>query len=188
MMARRAYNSKGNQFLDFEILEPATMAGQLYQLHVTYPKRSKSPATPANSAEADERFSVRLLLDTVYDNPQTLTDIGLTLNAVERARQVLTNLYEQSPVSATHTPTPVGSAIPDTGPTEGPFLDSALNETWRTLASVMQDGYEVLRDIDILEPNPKNRNVAMQNPRLRPFWMASEDKEMVGLWARNCFT
>eukprot|EP00961_Rhodomonas_salina_P161157 2169570-Rhodomonas_salina.2 len=49
----------------------------------------------------------------------------------------------------------------------------------------MQDGYDLLADVDILEPNPADRRAA--NPRLLPFWMASEEKEMAGLWARGCF-
>eukprot|EP00961_Rhodomonas_salina_P017697 238015-Rhodomonas_salina.1 len=51
----------------------------------------------------------------------------------------------------------------------------------------MQDGYDSLADVDILEPNPANRRAAMKNPRLHPFWMASEQKEMTGLWAQGCF-
>eukprot|EP00961_Rhodomonas_salina_P130203 1753205-Rhodomonas_salina.1 len=39
----------------------------------------------------------------------------------------------------------------------------------------------------MLEPSPANRNEAMRNVRLKPFWIESENKEMKGLWSRGCF-
>eukprot|EP00961_Rhodomonas_salina_P185937 2510542-Rhodomonas_salina.1 len=41
----------------------------------------------------------------------------------------------------------------------------------------------------MLEPSPTNRNEAMRNVRLCPFWIDSEkkDSEMDGLWKRGCF-
>jgi len=39
----------------------------------------------------------------------------------------------------------------------------------------------------MLEQDPANSRAAMKHPRLAPFWQASEDKEMAGLWGRNCF-
>eukprot|EP00961_Rhodomonas_salina_P135794 1827047-Rhodomonas_salina.1 len=51
----------------------------------------------------------------------------------------------------------------------------------------MIEGYNKLADVDILEPNPSNRNEAMSNVQLRPFWMDLENKEMDGLWKRSCF-
>eukprot|EP00961_Rhodomonas_salina_P255935 3458770-Rhodomonas_salina.1 len=50
------------------------------------------------------------------------------------------------------------------------------------------ENYETLADIDMLEPNPANRNEAMRNVRLKPFWIDSEHKEMDRLWKRGCFT
>eukprot|EP00961_Rhodomonas_salina_P212337 2867090-Rhodomonas_salina.1 len=51
----------------------------------------------------------------------------------------------------------------------------------------MAEGYEALADINMLEPNPANRNEAMQNSCLQPFWIALEIKEMDGLDHRGCF-
>eukprot|EP00961_Rhodomonas_salina_P079142 1063984-Rhodomonas_salina.1 len=48
-------------------------------------------------------------------------------------------------------------------------------------------GYEELADIDMLEPDPPNRQAAMKNVCLRPFWMQSKNKEMDGLNAKACF-
>eukprot|EP00961_Rhodomonas_salina_P127599 1720540-Rhodomonas_salina.1 len=59
-----------------------------------------------------------------------------------------------------------------------PFTDRLHNDIWRLFASQMIEGYDKLADVDILEPNPSNRNKAMLNVRLRPFWMDSENKEM----------
>ena len=39
----------------------------------------------------------------------------------------------------------------------------------------------------MLEPNPPNQRAAMKNDCLKPFWIGSEEKELKGLWARDCF-
>ena len=62
-----------------------------------------------------------------------------------------------------------------------------MNEIWQVLASQMQDSYEMLADIDMLEPDPGNSKAAMWHPSLAPFWIQSEEKEMGGLWKRDCF-
>eukprot|EP00961_Rhodomonas_salina_P192912 2603143-Rhodomonas_salina.1 len=69
----------------------------------------------------------------------------------------------------------------------GPFSDAQRNEVWQVLASQMMEHYEELADVDMLEPNPANRNEALRNARLRPFWIDSKRKEMDGLWRRGCF-
>eukprot|EP00961_Rhodomonas_salina_P032108 432563-Rhodomonas_salina.2 len=62
-----------------------------------------------------------------------------------------------------------------------------MNKVWRVLASNMTEGYEQLADIDMLEADPNNRTEALRNPRLLPFWIDSENKEMAGLWSKGCF-
>ena len=71
--------------------------------------------------------------------------------------------------------------------TDGPFDDPEKNEVWRVLASTMHENYEQLADMDMLEQTPANHRQAMNHPRLKPFWMDSERKEMDGLWKRGCF-
>mmetsp|Transcript_27856 Transcript_27856/g.65715 ORF Transcript_27856/g.65715 Transcript_27856/m.65715 type:complete len:97 (-) Transcript_27856:1858-2148(-) len=78
-----------------------------------------------------------------------------------------------------------GSAEPPM--VDGPFSNERRNEIWRVLASQMIKGYEALADIDMLEPDPANHTAAMKNPRLKPFWLESEGKEMKGLWDKGCF-
>eukprot|EP00961_Rhodomonas_salina_P157841 2124755-Rhodomonas_salina.1 len=39
----------------------------------------------------------------------------------------------------------------------------------------------------MLEPDPAQRKQAMNNPRLKPFWLGAEKDEMEGLWKRCCF-
>eukprot|EP00961_Rhodomonas_salina_P257635 3481416-Rhodomonas_salina.1 len=51
----------------------------------------------------------------------------------------------------------------------------------------MTEGYEQLSDIDMLEADPRNRTEALRNPRLRPFWIDLENKEIRGLWDKGCF-
>eukprot|EP00961_Rhodomonas_salina_P150031 2020226-Rhodomonas_salina.1 len=68
-----------------------------------------------------------------------------------------------------------------------PFTNSLCNDIWQVFAAQMIKGYDKLADIYILEPNLSNRNEAMSNIRLLPFWMDSENKEMDGLWKHCCF-
>eukprot|EP00961_Rhodomonas_salina_P010377 139191-Rhodomonas_salina.1 len=116
------------------------------------------------------------------------------MTTVEKVNQVLLNLYCGDPTSAQAAmagdnamgePAESGEQSPSTPP--GPFQDQERNEVWRVFASQMQATYEQLADVDMLEPNPANRNEAMRNVRLKPFWIASEQKEMDGLWTRGCF-
>eukprot|EP00961_Rhodomonas_salina_P033849 455244-Rhodomonas_salina.1 len=46
---------------------------------------------------------------------------------------------------------------------DGPFTDRLCNDIWLVFASQMIEGYDRLADVDILEPNPSNRNEAMRN-------------------------
>eukprot|EP00961_Rhodomonas_salina_P083135 1116895-Rhodomonas_salina.3 len=70
---------------------------------------------------------------------------------------------------------------------DGPFHYSDCNEIWRVFASQMIKGYEELADVDMLEPDPPNSSAAMQNVRLLPFWMQSENKERDRLNSKGCF-
>ena len=73
----------------------------------------------------------------------------------------------------------------------GPFADRDRNLVWA--AAVMQHedlmrmDWDTLTDIDVLEPDPKTRRQAMANPRLKPFWLGAENKEMTDLFRRGCF-
>ena len=71
-------------------------------------------------------------------------------------------------------------------PVTGPFDDEQKNKVWRVLASQLQEGFETLADLDMMEQDPVNRRAAMKNERLAPFWQGSEQKELTGLWARGC--
>eukprot|EP00961_Rhodomonas_salina_P243091 3284575-Rhodomonas_salina.1 len=137
------YNNKGSHFLNFEILEPADRAGEIWQLHITYPKRACTRVDLEGQDE--ERFDVCRLLNQVHNYPKTLEDLGITLTAVQRANQMLLNLWSCAPLSATPMvipePASTNGGVPQTD-TDGPFLEPELNEAWRVLASQMQEGYE----------------------------------------------
>ena len=70
---------------------------------------------------------------------------------------------------------------------EGPFNDKDHNEICRVLASQMQESYEQLADVNMLEQDPTNIKQAMNHPLHTPFWIQFEEKEIKGLWDRRCF-
>eukprot|EP00961_Rhodomonas_salina_P285432 3857073-Rhodomonas_salina.2 len=141
----------------------------MIQLPISLPKLS---AKQIKDGEVETyRFSIRKLLNVSYNEPTTLTDIGLTMTTVEKVKQTLLNLWRRVPTSAV-LPDPDenedvesgGSSTPD-APT-GQFSDEQRNEIWRVLALQMLEGYEELAHVDMLEPNPENRNQAMKNNSL----------------------
>ena len=69
-----------------------------------------------------------------------------------------------------------------------PFTDADMNEIWTARAmSTTTTKQQELADIDVLEPDPPNRRVAMSHHRFRPLWLAAEAVEWKGLWERGCF-
>ena len=69
-----------------------------------------------------------------------------------------------------------------------PFTDADMNEIWTARAmSTTTTEQQELADIDVLEPDPPNRRVAMSHHRFRPLWLAAEAVEWKGLWERGCF-
>lgn len=150
------------------------------QVHVVQPKSWKDPY----------QWTSRKLLDNNFNEPKTLEDIGLTLTAVEQVQQTLFNIWSRASTISLILPSSDSTEHPSPQPLpvpEGPFQDLELNEVWRVLTWQMQDNYNQLADMDMLEADPASRKAAMAHPRLRPFWMASEDKKMTGLWDRGCF-
>lgn len=81
-IARNHYHNKGSHFLDFEILEPSDPAGawEIWQHHLTYPKRARSRADEVGKEE--ERFDVRRMLDQIHNYPKTLEDLGINQTAI----------------------------------------------------------------------------------------------------------
>eukprot|EP00961_Rhodomonas_salina_P173117 2334459-Rhodomonas_salina.3 len=112
---------------------------------------------------------------------------------VEQVNQTLLNLWCGAPTLST--PQLEDEEMGESSQTgeqtqpelDGPFTDSLRNDIWRVFALQMIEGYNKLADVDILEPNPSNRNEAMRNVRLQPFWVGSENKEMDWLWKCGCF-
>jgi hypothetical protein len=109
----------------------------------------------------------------------------MTLTAVEKVQQSLYNIWTGASSS---TEFEMGEqATTSTSNSDGPFDDPQKNQVWRVLASQMMASYDELADVDMLEPDPTNRKAALKHSRLAPFWIASEQKELTGLWSRDCF-
>ena len=68
-------------------------------------------------------------------------------------------------------------------------MDQEMNAVWAYNAELCapRTDWEKLADIDCLEGDPPHRRVAMRNLRLKPFWLGAEQKEMAGLWDKQCF-
>ena len=171
----KVQGGKRDEFLDFEVLEPPRHRGQIIQLHVAQPKAWKTSYA----------WTLRKLLDLNFHEPTTLEDCGMTLTAVEKVQQSLYNIWTGGSSS---TEFEMGEqATTSTSNSDGPFDDPQKNQVWRVLASQMMALYDELADVDMLEPDPTNRKAALKRSRLAPFWIASEQKELTGLWSRDCF-
>eukprot|EP00961_Rhodomonas_salina_P083871 1127162-Rhodomonas_salina.1 len=169
-------------------MEPAEYIGRKIVLPISEPKLSKQQIE--RGKRKNYLWWLRKLLDTVFNEPTTLEDVGLKSTLVEQVNQTLLNLWCRAPTLAT--PTTTAETDSESGESEpreqesetpaGPFQNQQRNEVWQVLASQMMEHYEELADVDMLEPNPSNRNEAMRNACFRPFWIDSERKEMEGLW------
>eukprot|EP00961_Rhodomonas_salina_P193748 2615862-Rhodomonas_salina.1 len=172
------------------MLEPVAYQGRRT---ITFPisKPVLSKKQLALGLEDKYAWWIRKLLDDNFSKPKTLEDCCLSQTTVEKVQQTVLNIWCRLPIDAVlHSPSESdtnsgesGGCSPTGEPSDhvGPFKDLQENEVWLVLASQMAEGYKALADIDMLEPNPANRNEAMQNSRLRPFWITLEIKEMDGL-------
>ena len=92
---RKCYGSKGTYYLDCEVLEPVQYRGRTIQMAISEPRLSKK------QLERGERNNyvwwIRKLLDTVFAEPTTLEDIGLSMTTVEQVNQTLLNLWCGAP-------------------------------------------------------------------------------------------
>ena len=192
VQATRAWCTKGWHFLDCQILQPSSAASQTVQL-------------PISERNGHYPWNLRTLLNITYEDPVRLHDIGLTedrMNTVHRALATIwepVHLPDRGPAtlrpSGDHSNPPRAVIhYPSTSPTRpipGPFTDEQLNVIWALHADTgdmaSRTDWEALADIDCLEPDPPHRRRAMQNARLKPFWLGAEDKEMKGLWDKGCF-
>eukprot|EP00961_Rhodomonas_salina_P029449 396960-Rhodomonas_salina.2 len=163
-MARRCTNSKGKYYLDCQVMEPSLFVGSTIQLPLTKPKLTKRQIEDGQAETYS--WSVRGLLDTVFHEPETLEDIGLTLTTVDKVNQTIMNLWCGAPTSAAMeqpTQDAMGGGSAEPTKVNGPFSDECRNEIWKVLASQMLEGYKQLADVDMLELDPANNNAAMKN-------------------------
>eukprot|EP00961_Rhodomonas_salina_P183642 2478662-Rhodomonas_salina.1 len=77
-MARHCYGSKGKYYLDCEIVTPASHRGQTIQFPLSEPPLSKKHIE--NGGRETYCWWVQKLLDTVFAEPTTLEDIGMTMS------------------------------------------------------------------------------------------------------------
>eukprot|EP00961_Rhodomonas_salina_P078540 1056082-Rhodomonas_salina.1 len=82
IMAKRSWSSKGKHYLDCDVLQPVEHRGCKIVLPISEPPLSKK------QIKAGERKNylwwLRKLLDTVFNEPRTLEDIGLKSTLVEQ--------------------------------------------------------------------------------------------------------
>eukprot|EP00961_Rhodomonas_salina_P056951 765640-Rhodomonas_salina.1 len=82
-MARQCTNSKGKYYLDCQVMEPSSFVCLTTQLPLTKLKLAKRQIEDGQAKTY--RWSVQGLLDTVFHEPETLEDIGLTLTTVDKS-------------------------------------------------------------------------------------------------------
>eukprot|EP00961_Rhodomonas_salina_P071125 955097-Rhodomonas_salina.1 len=98
VMARRCTSSKDKFYLDCQVMEPVSHTGRTIQLPVSKPKLTKKQIE--QGLEETYQWSVRGLLDMVFQEPQTLEDIGLSMTTVETVNQTILNLWCGVPTTA----------------------------------------------------------------------------------------
>ena len=204
VMARRAQGIKKRQYLWCDVLEPKQAHNEGHEIQLRVSEDSKS---------SDSHLNLRNALNTVFDYPKTLADIGLTSNTVQDALQAMISLYaRQSPkvsnkekemknhkgkfiknmVGAMTLGFALSGGTWNTPPPSDmledlhPFIDDNMNQVWVSMLKEDEDQASAAED-DMLELDPSNRKAAMKHPRFAPFWLDGEREEMSGLWARNCF-
>eukprot|EP00961_Rhodomonas_salina_P235448 3182419-Rhodomonas_salina.1 len=92
VMAQRCTGSKGTFYLDCNVLEPTEQVGQTLQLPISKPRLSKKQIEAG--LRETYRWSVRgSLLDTLFHEPTTLSDAGLTQTTVQQVNQTILNLW-----------------------------------------------------------------------------------------------
>lgn len=76
IMARHCFGSKGTHYLDCEVVEPAEHKGKTIQFPISEPVLSKKQI--AKGERENNAWWIRKLLDTVFAEPATLEDIGMS--------------------------------------------------------------------------------------------------------------
>ena len=189
----RTYDNKSTRehYLNCEVLSPLHFRQQGITIRMPINQYIKYPGSAWN---------LRRLLKEHHGNPDTLEDLGITDTLMSDITQALTSIWSTARAQRLHSgdvaPPQLAelqmSVKPDAFAEWGPFRDHQMNMVW--IAAAIDDSGEILRtdwqtlsDIDILEPDPKTRKIAMANPRLKPFWLGAEHKEITGLFRRGVF-
>eukprot|EP00961_Rhodomonas_salina_P273225 3691683-Rhodomonas_salina.1 len=82
LMAKKYCQGKnGKVFINCEVLQPIEHHGQQVQFSILEPPLTK--AQLGHCMRDDYVWYTRKLLDMVFDEPETLKDIGLTMSMVE---------------------------------------------------------------------------------------------------------
>jgi len=146
VMATACTKIAGAYYLDCQLIKPdaARKSGHILQL-------------PVSAAKGKHTLHLRRLLNIRFNNPSTLSDLGLTTDPSASAVTAIMNVMAE-------------------------VLVAQQLAALRTLTP--EDG---LDDITLLEPDPKSHRKAMKHPRLAPFWAEAAGEEMDGLWRRGCF-
>eukprot|EP00961_Rhodomonas_salina_P117900 1586668-Rhodomonas_salina.1 len=143
-MARKAYAINKKQYLNCTVLDPPECRGDTVVLPIS-----------------------RLVLTTKQ------VAAGKTEDYSQQVTQTLLNLWCNVPItvrisrqdldSDLATGEPDGGGSVETASQDRQFNDPQRNEVWCVFASQMITGYEELEDIDMLKPDPPNRQAVMKN-------------------------
>ena len=143
-----------------------------------------------------QQWHVRRYLNITFHRPRTLQDIGITAEATEIVANAVMQAWANTKPDQIQRPPADGQ---QTGVRRrrrrGPFDNDEMNQVW---AMECQNGmdpeenqldlaYDLLADIDALEPDPATFQQAVKHSRLRPFWLDESVQEMQGLFQKGCF-
>ena len=173
----------GKVYINCHFLEPDDMREQGITMQL-----------PVDRYFAVQNWNVRRYLDLQFNRPQTLHDIGLSKYAMATVAASLLSAWSTVlPDSTVRSDYVQHVAEEPAAPLTGPFDNDAMNHIWSCQVTteagqkLPELEYDLLADIDTLEPDPPNYQIALKHPRLRPFWINESLQEMDGLFEKGCF-
>ena len=201
IMSVHAYSYKKFWYVDWKVISPGNSRDQtLIQIPVT---RGKTPTT-------DHKDNLLDLFNRIFRNPATLADLGIDEARVERAVKAMASIWStgietvsflsqagvtkvilrkqiEDRVMARRSAKLVEKAYQEVKAKEKAEVEVVRQIHKQVTPTFAPDDDQIWAQIDLLEPDPAHRGIAMRNLRFKPFWLKAEADEWAGLWQKGVF-
>ena len=200
IMASHAYSYKKFWYVDWKIVSPDPQNQSMIQLPVM---RGKTPTT-------NHKDNLLDLFNRIFHNPATLADLGIDEVRVQRAVRALASVWStgietvsflsqagvtkvilrkqiEERVMAKRSAKLVEKAYQEVKAKEKAEEEVVKQIHKQVTPTFAPDDDKIWAQIDLLEPDPAHRGIAMRNLRFKPFWLRAEADEWAGLWQKGVF-